>query len=118
MQSSVRSSDALKALAPQLAPDIARVFPFPHPEFFELSAARMHLLGLSLVGLDASSVDSNRLFARKWAETAQPMFHPAPIGLEGILAKMALPMWSSQDYRDRPPMARPGAVLVHRGLQF
>jgi hypothetical protein len=99
MQSSVRSSDALKALAPWLASDIAKVFPFPHLAFFGLSAARMHLLGLSLLGLDAADIDNNRLRARKWSDMAEPVFHPVPVGLEGILAKMALPMWSLEDYR-------------------
>lgn len=98
-QSAVRVSHALEALAPFHASDIARRLPFPHHRFFELSAQRIHLLGLSVVGLDILDIDITALAAGRWADVVKPLFDPVPIGLEGMLSKMALPMWSSDEYK-------------------
>jgi hypothetical protein len=95
----VRVSHALQALAPFHAPEIARLLPFPHQQFFALSTARVHLLGLSLIGVDILDIDIALLAAKRWSDVIKPLFDPPPIGLEGVLSKMALPMWSGDDYR-------------------
>lgn len=95
----LRISAALKALAPELAPYIADVFPFPHLDLFGLPSARMHLLGLAVVCLDPTAIDRDRLFAKRWADAATLVADPAPTGLEGVLSAMALPIWTAADYR-------------------
>lgn len=94
-----RVSATLEALAPHHAQDIASVLPFPHGVFFTLSPARIHLLGLSLVGIDGPAIDARVLTAKRWCEAVKVLADPGPIGIEGILAKMVLPMWAPDDYR-------------------
>lgn len=94
-----RVSATLQTLAPHHAHDIASVIPFPHSLFFTLSPARIHLLGLSLVGIDGPAIDPYMLTAKRWCDAVKLLSDPGPIGLESILAKMALPMWSPEDYR-------------------
>ena len=94
-----RVSATLEALAPHHAQDIASVLPFPHSVFFRLSPARIHLLGLSLVGIDGPTIDPGVLTAKRWGEAVKVLADPGPIGIEGILAKMVLPMWAPEDYR-------------------
>lgn len=98
-RSSVRVSHALQALAPHHANEIASLLRFPHQRFFELCTQRIHLLGLSLIGLDILDIDIEAFAAKRWCDAIKPLFDPGPIGLEGVLAKMTLPMWSPADYR-------------------
>jgi hypothetical protein len=99
MHHSVRTSGALKALAPDLADDIAAHFPFPHHPFFELAPARMHLLGMLITGSDRLAIDFDRLRSLKWQEAGTLIADPCPTGLERILSSMPLPVWSFEDYR-------------------
>lgn len=94
-----RVSATLQTLAPHHAHDIASVIPFPHSLFFALSPARIHLLGLSLVGIDGPAIDPYVLTAKRWCDAVKVVADPGPIGIEGILAKMTLPMWSPEDYK-------------------
>jgi hypothetical protein len=87
----------LKALAPHLADDIAALFPFPHHQFFELAPTRMHLLGMLIAGSNPDTIDLDRLRSLKWHDAAGMLADPSPAGLEGILASMALPAWSSDE---------------------
>ncbi|MBX3429723.1 MAG: hypothetical protein KF779_09090 [Hyphomonadaceae bacterium] len=98
-RSPVRVSHALQALAPHHANEIAGLLHFPHQRFFGLSSQRIHLLGLSLIGLDIVEIDIESFAAKRWADVIKPLFDPGPIGLGGVLDKMALPMWSPEDYR-------------------
>jgi len=95
-----RVSGALRALALACAEDVAELFPFPHHGFFELSPARMHLLGLTLVSSRLDHIDLDRLIAVKWADAAALLGEPVPTGIEGILSRMPLPMWTADQYRD------------------
>lgn len=95
-----RISGALIALAASCADDVAELFPFPHHGFFELSPARMHLLGLVLVSSRLDQIDLARLTAVKWADAAALLADPAPTGIEGILSRMPLPLWSPDHYRE------------------
>lgn len=94
-----RVSATLETLAPYHAQDVASVLPFPHSVFFTLSPARIHLLGLALIGIENSAIDPRVLTAKRWCEAAKVVADPGPIGIEGILAKMVLPMWAPDDYR-------------------
>lgn len=94
-----RVSATLETLAPHHAQDVAGVIPFPHSMFFTLSSARIHLLGISLIGIDGPAIDQMVLTAKRWCDAVKVLADPGPIGLEGILAKMTLPMWSPVDYK-------------------
>lgn len=94
-----RVSATLETLAPHHAQDVASVIPFPHSLFFTLSPARIHLLGLSLVGIDSPVIDVGVLTSKRWCEAVKVLADPGPIGLEGTLAKMTLPMWAAEDYK-------------------
>jgi len=94
-----RISGALKALAPDLADDIAAHFPFPHQPFFELAPARMHLLGMLITGSDPDVIEFDRLRSLKWHDAATLVADPYPNGLERILSSMPLPLWAFEDYR-------------------
>lgn len=96
---SSRISGALKALAPDLADDIAAHFPFPHQPFFELAPTRMHLLGMLITGSDPDVIEFDRLRSLKWHDAVTLIAEPCPVGLERILSSMALPVWTSEDYR-------------------
>lgn len=80
-QDSLRISGALKALASDLADDIAAHFPFPHQPFFELAPARMHLLGMLITGSDREAIDFDRLpvaqVAGGWDIDRRPVPHRA-----------------------------------------
>lgn len=95
-----RISGALQALASACADDVAELFPFPHHGFFDLSPARMHLLGLTLVSSRLDHIDIDRLTAVKFADAAVLLAEPTPTGIEGILSRMPLPMWTLEQYRD------------------
>lgn len=95
-----RISGALQALASTCADDVAEIFPFPHHCFFDLSPARMHLLGLALVSSRLDHIDLDRLAAVKWNDAAALLAEPAPTGIEGILSSMPLPLWSPDQYRE------------------
>lgn len=112
----LRISGALQALAGECADDLAQLFPFPHQMFFRLSPARMHLLGLALAGTPLDLIRVERLTARKWADAARMVADPPPVGLEGVLGAIDLPMWSRPQYWALWAMAQcPKArkVLLH-----
>lgn len=94
-----RVSATLETLAPHHAQDVASVVPFPHGVFFTLSPARIHLLGLSLIGIDGAAIDPCVLTAKRWCDAVKVLADPGPIGIEGILAKMTLPMWEPENYK-------------------
>lgn len=94
-----RVSATLQTLAPHHAHDIASVIPFPHSMFFTLSPARIHLLGMSLIGIDGPAIDPYVLTAKRWSDAVKVVADPGPIGLEGILSKLTLPMWAPEDYK-------------------
>jgi len=95
-----RISGALQALASSCADDVVELFPFPHHGFFDLSPARMHLLGLTLVSRRIDQIDLDRLWAVKWNDAAALLAEPVPTGIEGILSRMLLPLWSPDQYRE------------------
>lgn len=107
-----RISGALQALASSCADDLAELFPFPHHGFFELAPARMHLLGLALVSSRLDHIDLDRLEAMKWAEAAALLAEPAPTGIERILSRMPLPMWSPEQYRELLELLRCGKAKL------
>lgn len=114
-QNPLRISGALKALAPDLAEDVAAYFPFPHQPFFELAPARMHLLGMLITGSDQEAIDYDLLRSLKWQEAATLIADPCPTGLERVLSSMPLPVWSFEDYRKLwSVMTCPKAMTVMR----
>lgn len=94
-----RTSSVLQVLAPHLASQFAHVFPFPHLKAFALPAARLHLLGLAFAGQRSEDVDINLVMQAKWSDAVKLLVDPGPVGLEGILSKATLPLWSAETYQ-------------------